>query len=131
MSSIQHFEDLEAWQVGRTLTKQVYKISRRGGFSKDYAMKDQIRRASLSITCNIAEGFERNSNKEFIYFLSIAKGSAGEVRSLLYAAFDERYISQEEFEELKRLTRQNINLIGGLIQYLQKTPYQGKRKKYS
>ncbi len=129
MPSIEHFEDLESWQVGRLLTQQVYMISRREGFSRDYAMKDQIRRAALSITCNIAEGFERNSNKELIYFLSIAKGSAGEVRSLLYAAFDENYIDQDEFEKLKRLTRQNINLIGGFIQYLQKTPYQGKRKK--
>lgn len=131
MSSIQHFENLEAWQAGRLLTQQIYKFSRREKFSRDYAMKDQIRRASLSITCNIAEGFERNSNKEFIYFLSVAKGSAGEVRSLLYAAFDEKYINREEFEELKRITKQSINLIGGFIQYLQKTPYQGKRKKYS
>jgi len=77
----------------------VYRLTRKPEFTKDYPMVSQIRRASFSVTANIVEGFERNGNREFVHFLTIAKGSAGEIRDHLYTALDEAYISQKEFEE--------------------------------
>ena len=88
MSTIDKFEDMEVWQNARSITKKTYICSGSGQFSKDYGLRDQIQRAAVSIMSNIAEGFERGSNKEFIQFLFIAKGSAGEVRSQLYVALD-------------------------------------------
>ena len=85
---ITRFEDLEVWKEGRWLTQSVYEVTKNGRFSQDYALRDQIRKASISITSNIAEGFARNSNKQFLYFLAIAKASASEVLSQLYVALD-------------------------------------------
>lgn len=121
MATIEQFEDIEAWQKGRQLTRAIYRVSRQDAFARDFALRDQIRRASISITSNIAEGFERSNNNEFLRFLSYAKGSAGEVRSQLYVALDERYITQQQFEELVALTTSTINQIGGLIAYLRRT----------
>ena len=118
---LKRFEDLEIWKEGRLLTQSIYAASRDGSFSKDFALRDQIRRAALSITSNIAEGFERESNKQFLYFLSIAKGSASEIRSQLYVAFDESYIDQSKFDELYQQSSKTIRKIGGLIHYLQKS----------
>ena len=98
MATIERFEDIQAWQKGRELTQVVYRFSRRAEFAKDFALKDQIRRAAISITSNIAEGFERGGNKEFIQFLSNSQGSCGEVRSQLYVALDESYITSDEFQ---------------------------------
>jgi four helix bundle protein len=92
------FEEIEAWQLSREMVRDVYRVSREGIFSKDFGLQDQIRRASVSIMSNIAEGFERGGNKEFINFLTIAKGSCGEVRSQLYVAFDQGYVDQSQFE---------------------------------
>ena len=97
MSRIERFEDLIAWQKARKLTCEIYQITRQGAFVKDFGLSNQIQRASVSIMSNIAEGFERGSNKEFIQFLYIAKGSCGEVRSQIYIAFDQRYISENDF----------------------------------
>lgn len=97
---IRHFEQIEAWKDARDLIKSVYEITRNGTFAKDYALKDQIRRAAISISANIAEGFDRGSNKEFLYFLAIAKGSAGEVKALFYTALDAGYITEAEFANL-------------------------------
>ena len=97
MATIRRFEDIEAWKAARRLTQKVYAVSKCGDFRKDFALRDQIRRASISITSNIAEGFERDGTKEFASFLSIAKGSAGEVRSQLYVALDEGYINPDTF----------------------------------
>jgi four helix bundle protein len=97
---IRKFEDIEAWRVARCLTKEIYTITSRGEFSKDFGLREQIRRASVSIMSNIAEGFERDGNKEFKQFLSTAKGSAGEVKSQLYIALDVGFISDEEFNVL-------------------------------
>lgn len=85
---MKRFEDIEAWQFSRELAKQIYGGTKQGQFAHDYGLKDQIQRAAVSIMSNIAEGFERGGNKEFLNFLSIAKGSCGEVRSQLYVAFD-------------------------------------------
>ena len=98
MARIQEFEDLEVWKLARKLTVQVYALSRNGVFAKDYGFCNQIRRAVVSIVSNIAEGFERRSNSQFIQFLDIANGSAGEVRAQLYVALDLGYITQEQFQ---------------------------------
>lgn len=129
MAKINCFEELDAWKAGRRLSREIYELTRKVAFSKDYALKDQIRRAAVSVMANIAEGFERNSNKEFLYFLSIAKGSAGEVRSLLYIALDEKYISQKCFDESFNLVETTNRLIGGLIRYLRSSDYKGARHK--
>ena len=84
MSTIQKFEDLEAWKIAREVTRDIYKLSSKGEFIKDFGLRDQIRRSAVSIMSNIAEGFERDGDKEFVQFLSIAKGSAGEGRSHIY-----------------------------------------------
>lgn len=89
MATFRRFEEIDAWKQARELTCEVYRVSRRKAFSKDFALRDQIRRAAISISSNIAEGYERDSRKAFLHFLSIAKGSAGEVRSQLYVALDE------------------------------------------
>jgi four helix bundle protein len=81
VATFQTFEEIAAWQKARELTRQIYTVSHRGIFSKDFGLRDQIRRASVSIMSNIAEGFERSGTGEFTHFLAIAKGSAGEVRS--------------------------------------------------
>lgn len=118
MATIRRFEEIDAWKNGRRLTKLVYRISRNGAFSRDFALRDQIRRACISITSNIAEGFERNSASAFLHFLSIAKGSAGEVRSQLYVALDEGYIDQETFDCLYTLATSTVHQIGGFMRYL-------------
>ena len=127
MSTIEKFEDVLAWQKGRELTRLVYRLSRRGDFDRDFGLKDQIRRAAVSITPNIAEGFERGGNREFIQFLSHAKGSCGEVRSQTYVALDEKYISKEEFNDLYRRCIEISRLLDGFISYLQKTVFKGRK----
>ena len=122
---IKRFEDLEIWQDGRALTKAVYAVTKKGEFSKDFALKDQIRRAAFSIPSNIAEGFDRGSNKQFHHFLSIAKGSAGEVRSLLYTALDQAYIDEPEFQDLHSQALRTANKIGALMHYLRKSGFKG------
>jgi four helix bundle protein len=127
MSTIKTFEEIEVWQKARRLTSLIYRISNRGLFAKDFALKGQIRKAGFSIMSNIAEGFERSGRKEFIQFLSIAKGSAGEVRSILYVAFDQEYFSKTEFDELLSLAKEIGCMIYGWIQYLKKTGIPGKK----
>ena len=98
MAKVERFEDLEVWQAARDVVKAIYQASATGTFSRDYSLRDQIRRAAVSVPSNIAEGFSRRSNKEFIQFLFIAKGSAAEVQSQLYTAVDQDYISKEAFD---------------------------------
>lgn len=100
MSAFQRFEEIEAWQKARELTKVIYAVSNDGQFARDFGLRDQMRRASVSIMSNIAEGFGRGGNKEFIQFLSIAKGSASEVQAQLYVALDAKHISEEQFKSL-------------------------------
>ena len=129
MATFRDFEEIEAWQNGRLLTREVYRTSRKGTFARDFALRDQMRRAALSITSNIAEGFERNSPKAFLHFLSIAKGSAGELRSQCYVALDEGYLTQDEFHRLRALSTTTIRQIGGLMRYLRTgMPQNGRTK---
>jgi len=97
---IECFEDLFTWQKGIELVKEIYLITEKPSFKADFGLKDQIRRAAVSIPTNIAEGFERRSRKEYLNFLNIAKGSSGEVRSLLYVAFEIGYIDKAERQKL-------------------------------
>jgi len=97
---IERFEDLIAWQKARELTKNIYKITRQGEFKKDFGLRDQIRRASVSVMSNIAEGFERGGRSEFHQFLVIAKGSCAELKSHLYVALDADYIDAQTFQRL-------------------------------
>lgn len=115
---IERFEDIESWKAGRELTKIIYKITSKQAFSKDFGLKDQIQRASVSITANIAEGFDSKSNKAFINFLNYSFRSASEIQSLLYAALDQDYISKDEFNNAYDKCTEVKNLIGGFIRYL-------------
>jgi len=96
---INKFEDLESWQKSRDIVNSIYEISNKSSFSKDFALRDQIRRAAISIMSNISEGFSREADKEFIQFLFIAKGSAAEIQTQLYLALDQKYITQGEFNK--------------------------------
>ena len=116
--SVKKFEDLRIWQESRELTKIIYKLTAKSLFKKDYGLKDQIQRATVSIMNNIAEGFERDNNKEFIKFLTYSKGSCGEVRSLLYVASDLTYIEQSEFDENYAKTVSIISQTSKFITYL-------------
>jgi len=118
MAKIKRFEDTEAWQRARELVGMIYKLARKPAFAQDWGLRDQIQRAAISIMANIAEGFERHSDKEFVQFLYNARGSAAEVRSLLYAASDLSYITIEEFEEALTKAEETSKAIFGFIRYL-------------
>ena len=113
MAMIQRFEDIQAWQESRKLVKMIYSLTTKELFSKDYGMRDQIQRASVSTMANIAEGFDCESRVEFARFLGIARRSAVEVQSILYAALDTGYINQEEFDQHYEQARKAKALIGG------------------
>jgi four helix bundle protein len=114
MSRIEKFEDFIAWQKARLLTSRIYALTHIGSFARDFGLRDQIRRAAVSIMSNIAEGFERGRPAEFQYFLSIAKASCAELRSQLYVAFDAGYINKESFDELLQMATEVGQVIGGL-----------------
>ena len=124
---IKKFEDLESWKKARTLTNEVYKATTAGNFVRDFALKDQIRRASISILSNIAEGFERGGDKEFLQFLAVAKGSCGEVRAQLYIASDQGYLSPTLFTTLIDNTNEIGRLISGLMKYLGNSELKGSK----
>jgi len=115
---IERFEDIEAWKKAREVVNSIYQMSRDGEFSKDFALRTQIRRAAISIISNIAEGFSRRSNREFVQFLFVAKASAAEVQSQLYIAMDQCYISNEQFEEIYELLDHCVRQISNFITYL-------------
>ena len=100
MATFKSFEEIDAWKKARELTREIYAVSDKGAFSRDFALRDQTRRAGVSIMSNIAEGFERDGTGEFVQFLAIAKGSAGEIKTQLFVALDQNYISQETFDQL-------------------------------
>lgn len=118
MATIKKFEELQSWQKARELCRIIYKITNKSDFSKDWSLKDQIRRSSGSTMDNIAEGFDRNSSKEFRQYLFISKASASEVKSQLYRAIDQNYITENEFNEAISLATDVSKLIGGLLNYL-------------
>jgi four helix bundle protein len=127
MATIQKFEDIEAWKLARKATKRIYEISSNERFSRDFALVNQIRRAAISIQSNIAEGFERDGNKEFLQFLAIAKGSCGEVRSQLYVALDQGFIDQITFDEIARTLMETSRMISGLMKYLRQSEARGRK----
>jgi four helix bundle protein len=120
VARIERFEDIDAWKKARELAKAIYVLSAEGTFSRDFGLRDQIRRAAVSVMSNIAEEFERGGDVEFCRFLAIAKGSAGEVKAQLYVALDAGLIDQAQFDELYRLATETGNLIGGFMRYLTK-----------
>lgn len=129
MATIERFEDLQCWQRARELSKNVYTITKRGDFVKDFEMKGQIRAASGSIMDNIAEGFDRGRRDEFKQFLTVAKGSTGEVKSQLYRALDQQYIVEEKFKEMYEEADTISKQIDALRNYLLKTEIKGRRYK--
>lgn len=129
MARIEKFEEIEAWKLARQATRRIYAVTSEGPFSRDFALVNQIRRASISVMSNIAEGFERGGNKEFLQFLSIAKGSCGEVRSQLYIAMDQNYIEQVTFKEITELLIETSKTISGFMKYLQGATERGSKFK--
>ena len=112
------FEELKVWQDSREFVKSIYELTSSNKFTKDFGFKDQIQRAAISIMNNIAEGFERNNNKEFIIFLKYSKGSAGEIRSMLYVALDLDYVDKSTFEKYYKSAINIITQISNFIKYL-------------
>ena len=129
MATFKKFEEIEAWQKARELTKRIYALSRSGAFSKDFGLRDQIRRASVSIMSNIAEGHDRSGTGEFVQFLATAKGSAAEVKSQLYVALDQEYINENAFAEAFGLASESASMIGGLMNYLRRSGIRGSKYK--
>ena len=127
--TVKNFEDLEIWKLARELTNEVYRVSGHGNLAKDYVLRDQIHRAAVSVMSNIAEGFERGGNPEFVQFLCIAKGSCGEVRCQLYIAHDQHYIEQHNGESLISSYRKLSVMINKFIAYLKNSKYKGLRYK--
>lgn len=122
MTAITRFEDIQAWQTGRQLTNMVYALSNQSGFNRDYGLRDQIRRASVSVMSNVAEGFESRTDVQFINFLGMARASAGEVRAQLYIALDQKYIAEEQFNEAYTLAEKCARQIAKFIAYLESNP---------
>ncbi|RLB79363.1 MAG: four helix bundle protein [Deltaproteobacteria bacterium] len=129
MASIEKFEDIEAWQKARELTREIYRLTNQRAFAKDFGLRDQARRAAVSIMSNIAEGFGRGGNREFIQFLSMAKGSVSEVQAQLYVAVDAGYLTKDQFQQLYILAQSTGNLIGGFICYLAASDHKGPKYK--
>lgn len=117
---IQKFEDLNIWKLSLKITKGIYDLTAKKDFAKDFHLKDQIRGAIISVSSNIAEGFEKNNNNEFIRFLKIAKGSLGETKNQLYIALMVKYIAKQEFEKVNKEIEDLTNQIGKLTSYLEK-----------
>ena len=129
MASVKRFEDLEIWQLSRALSKDIYDVIESTNLKNNFKLCNQIDSSSGSVMDNIAEGFERNGNREFIQFLSIAKASCGETRSQLYRVFDRNFISEEKFETLREQTEVLSRKIGSFIKYLNITDLKGTKYK--
>ncbi len=115
---IERFEDIEAWKEARKLVNMIYDISDKQKFSMDFGLKNQIRNASVSVMSNIAEGFDRGTNREFIQFLIVGRASASEAKSQLYVALDRKYITSGKFHEVYDQISKLISLIDGFVRYL-------------
>lgn len=129
MATIRRFEDINAWTKARELNKLVYRHTKTGPIARDFALRDQVRRASISVMSNIAEGFERNGNREFIQFLSVAKGSVGEVRSLLYVVLDAEYLGESDLAPFFSLADEVGRLLSGFMSYLERSDLKGSKRK--
>ncbi len=119
MAGITRFEDIEAWKTARLFTNAVYDHTNQQGFSRDFGLRDQIRRASVSVMSNIAEGFESRTDVQFTNFLGMARASAGEVRAQLYIALDQNYITEEQFKETFALAQTCSRQTANFIKYLE------------
>lgn len=128
MATIVRFEDIEAWQSARVLTRMVYRLSNDGAFAHDYGLRDQMRRAAVSVMSNIAEGFESQTRPLFISFLSRAKGSAGEVRAQAYVALDAGYLDDKQFAELSDLADKCSRQLSRFISYLERQKVQTAKR---
>ena len=124
---IKSFEDFEIWKEARHLTREIYTLSKASKFSKDFGLRDQMQRAAVSIMSNIAEGFERGGNQEFVQFLYIAKGSCGEVRSQLYIALDQEYVDQTVADKLLIILKRLSVMIKHLIDHLKRSGMRGPK----
>jgi four helix bundle protein len=122
MAGITRFEEIESWKTARQLTNMVYELGNQAGFNRDFGLRDQIRRASVSVMSNIAEGFESRTDIQFINYLGMAKASAGEVRAQLYVAFDQKYITEDQFKEAYSLAQTSARQIAKFISYLEANP---------
>lgn len=129
MSTFKRFEDMEVWKKSMNLTRLIYQNTNQPGFVKDYNLVNQIRRSAISIASNVAEGVERDGNRELINFLYIAKGSCGELRCQLYIAADQNYIDQDHFKELYNLATEISRSLIKLIKYLQESEFKGNKYK--
>ena len=129
MGKIQKFEDLEIWSLAREICQLVEFLIQNTNLKTNYSLRDQIDRSSGSIMDNSAEGFERNGNREFIQFLSIAKGSAGEVKSQSYRAFDKNLITKEQHFKLNEIVELEKNKIGAMMNYLNNCEMKGLKFK--
>lgn len=129
MARVQQFEDLEVWRKARELINMIYQVAALGNFSRDFGLRDQLRRAGVSIISNIAEGFERGGDKEFLQFLAMAKGSCGEIRAQLYVALDQKYLDEIQFQSLVEKALEVSRLISGLMKYLQTSNLRGNKYK--
>ena len=131
MPTITRFEEIEAWQTARELTKMIYSITEEGRISKDFELKDQLRRAAVSVMSNIAEGFESNTQALFIRYLGIAKASAGEVRSQLYVAHDVGFLTEQQFSSLFQTAEKTSRQLSRFISYLETHPQSRSLKEES
>ena len=122
MTTIKRFEDLEVWQIAKELTHSIYQLTKKGKFSKDFGLRDQIQRASVSVMSNIAEGFESDTQALFTTYLARTKASAGEIRCQLYIAFDLDYITKEEFQDYTDKAEKCSKQLFGFIKYLRSKP---------
>jgi len=129
MAQINNFEELNIWKESRALVDLIYKLTRQPTFSKDFQFIDHIRKTAISIPSNISEGFERDGTKEFVNFLSIAKGSCGELRSQLFIALDQKYLDQEQFDNINSKVLEISKSISALMKYLQNCAYKGRKFK--
>jgi len=127
ISKIESFEDIKAWQKAKILSLKIYEITDSGALAKDFGLRDQLRRASVSIMSNIAEGFERGGNKEFVQFLSQSKASAAEIQSEVHVGRGVGYIDEETFRELYDTADEVRSLIGGFIRYLKGSDRKGPK----
>jgi len=125
MKKVYNFEKLEIWQVARKLANQIYDIIDVNSFKRDFSFRDQLKRSAISSMSNIADGFMRGSNKEFIQFLFIARSSTGETKSHLYLAIDRKYINIEQFDSCKNIINELLNKINAFIKYLSNTDNKG------
>ena len=122
MTGIVRFEEIDGWKTARQLTRRIYELTTQGAFAKDYGLKDQIRRAAVSIMSNIAEGFESRTDSQFLNYLGHAKASAGETRSQLYVALDLNYLTEADFAEAFDLADKAARQVSNFATYLERNP---------